>query len=100
MRCEGLRRTSMVMPPAVDRRRRRHQHGRVLPDARHFEPQRAADNGTAETILDSVEKSIAQMRTGSALAEPDLAIWHPELSYVAEERPRAHGHQTGCGACD
>jgi HK97 family phage major capsid protein len=38
----------------------------------------AADTGTGETVWDSLEKSIAELRSGSALAEPDLAIFHPD----------------------
>jgi len=38
----------------------------------------AADVGTNETPLDSIEKSIADLRSGSALAEPDLFVLHPE----------------------
>ena len=37
-----------------------------------------ADTGTNETPLDSIEKSIADLRSGSALAEPNLAVFHPE----------------------
>jgi HK97 family phage major capsid protein len=35
------------------------------------------DTGTGDTVWDSVEKSIAELRTGSALAEPDIAIFNP-----------------------
>jgi HK97 family phage major capsid protein len=37
----------------------------------------ALDVGTGITALDSFEMAIAQMRTGSALAEPSLLILHP-----------------------
>jgi HK97 family phage major capsid protein len=37
----------------------------------------SADTGTGVTSLDSVEESIARMRTGTALAEPNLFITHP-----------------------
>lgn len=37
-----------------------------------------ADTGTNETPLDSIEKSIAELRSGSALAEPSIAVFHPE----------------------
>jgi HK97 family phage major capsid protein len=36
-----------------------------------------ADSGTNVTALDSVEKAIAQLRTGPALAEADLLVLHP-----------------------
>jgi HK97 family phage major capsid protein len=36
------------------------------------------DTGTDETVWDSIEKSFAQLRSGSALAEPSLAIFHPD----------------------
>jgi HK97 family phage major capsid protein len=37
----------------------------------------ASDTGTGITALDSFEISIAHMRTGAALAEPNLVIMHP-----------------------
>jgi HK97 family phage major capsid protein len=37
----------------------------------------SADTGTGVTSLDSVEESIARMRTAAALAEPNLFITHP-----------------------
>jgi HK97 family phage major capsid protein len=37
----------------------------------------ALDTGTGVTALDSFEIAIAAMRTGSALAEPNLVIMHP-----------------------
>lgn len=37
----------------------------------------STDTGTGDTVWDSFEKSIAELRVGSALAEPDLAIFHP-----------------------
>jgi HK97 family phage major capsid protein len=38
----------------------------------------AGDTGTGETGLDSIEIAIATLRTGAALAEPDLALFHPD----------------------
>jgi hypothetical protein len=38
----------------------------------------AAGDTAPDTTLDSIEKAIQQMRSGSALAEPDLAIFSPE----------------------
>jgi HK97 family phage major capsid protein len=38
----------------------------------------ADDSGTNVTALDSVEKAIARLRTGPALAEADLLVLHPE----------------------
>ncbi len=43
------------------------------------------DTGTGVTVLDSVEESIAQLRSGSALAEPNLFITHP-LTWSAMRR--------------
>jgi HK97 family phage major capsid protein len=37
----------------------------------------SADTAPGETVWDSIEKSIAELRTGSALATPDLAVWNP-----------------------
>ena len=37
----------------------------------------AADTGTGETKLDSVEKAITQLRVGPALATPDLLVLNP-----------------------
>lgn len=37
----------------------------------------SADTGTNVTAIDSIEKSIAQLRVGSALATADLLILHP-----------------------
>ena len=45
----------------------------------------SADTGTNLTALDSVEKSIAALRTGAALAEPDLLVLNP-LSWSALRR--------------
>jgi HK97 family phage major capsid protein len=45
----------------------------------------SADTGTNVTALDSVEKSIATLRTGAALAEPDLIVLHP-LTWSALRR--------------
>jgi len=45
----------------------------------------SADTGTGVTALDSVEKSIATMRTGAALAEPDLFVLNP-LTWSALRR--------------
>jgi HK97 family phage major capsid protein len=38
----------------------------------------AADNAPGETIWDSFERCISELRVGSALAEPDLVILSPE----------------------
>lgn len=38
----------------------------------------SADTGTGETVWDSIEKAVAQLRSGPALSEPDLAIFHPD----------------------
>jgi HK97 family phage major capsid protein len=38
----------------------------------------AADTGTGETVWDSLEKAIAALRSGVALAEPDLCVLHPD----------------------
>jgi HK97 family phage major capsid protein len=38
----------------------------------------ASADASPETVWDSIEKSIAQLRSGPALAEPDLAIFHPD----------------------
>jgi HK97 family phage major capsid protein len=45
----------------------------------------SADTGTNVTALDSVEKSIAALRTGAALAEPDLFVLNP-LTWSALRR--------------
>jgi HK97 family phage major capsid protein len=45
----------------------------------------SADTGTNVTALDSVEKSIATLRTGAALAEPDLFVLNP-LTWSALRR--------------
>jgi HK97 family phage major capsid protein len=46
------------------------QSGILTHDASH-------DTGTGITALDSFEMAIAQMRTGAALAEPNLIVMHP-----------------------
>jgi HK97 family phage major capsid protein len=38
----------------------------------------SADTAPGETVWDSIEKAIAQLRTGSALATPTLAVFHPD----------------------
>ena len=38
----------------------------------------SADTGAGETVWDSLEKSIAALRSGPALCEPDLATFHPD----------------------
>ena len=38
----------------------------------------SADTGAGETTWESIEKAIAQLRSGPALSEPDLAIFHPD----------------------
>ena len=35
-------------------------------------------SGPTRRRLDSIEKAIAALRSGSALAEPDIAVFHPE----------------------
>lgn len=37
----------------------------------------AVDTGNSETALDAIERSIATLRTGAALAEPDLLVLNP-----------------------
>jgi HK97 family phage major capsid protein len=37
----------------------------------------STDTGTGETAIDSIEKAIAQLRVGSALATADLLVVHP-----------------------
>jgi HK97 family phage major capsid protein len=38
----------------------------------------SADTGTGVTVIDSIEKAIAQLRVGSALATADLLVVHPQ----------------------
>jgi HK97 family phage major capsid protein len=38
----------------------------------------STDTGTDETTWDSIEKSFAALRSGPALAEPSLAVFHPD----------------------
>jgi HK97 family phage major capsid protein len=45
----------------------------------------STDTGTAVTAIDSIEKSIAQLRVGPALAVPDLIVTHP-LTFSALRR--------------
>jgi HK97 family phage major capsid protein len=51
----------------------------------------AADSGTGETVWDSLEKAIAELRSGAALAEPNLAIFHPDDWSTARRVKDAYG---------
>jgi HK97 family phage major capsid protein len=52
----------------------------------------SGDTGTAVTALDSVEKAIAQLRTGPALAVPDLLVLHPETWSALRRIKDLYGH--------
>ncbi|BBY38469.1 hypothetical protein MMAN_26030 [Mycobacterium mantenii] len=52
----------------------------------------STDNGTNVTALDSVEMSIAQLRTGPALAEADLLVLHPNSWSALRRIKDAYGH--------
>ena len=52
----------------------------------------SADAGANVTALDSVEMSIAQLRTGSALAEANLLVLHPNTWSALRRIKDAYGH--------